>query len=753
MIRLTDPFPLEVIFCTSRIVRVRLGDAAPGVTSYLRPRTWPEVACRSTAGPPMRMDTGEVTVLVAADRVEFGDRNGAVRLRLALDETSVHPCLKVRLQILGEQHFYGLGEGGPQFDRLGAVRRFWNFQVNRGLGADIAMPLLLSHLGYGLFFDSSAAATLQPGDAADGAWIEYHAAAGPLDLYFIGCTGLRQVLGDVATLLGPATMPPRWALGYMQSSRHFADAAEVRDLAAQFRAKRLPCDALIFLSSYGPAKGWNRGVGHLEFEPDLFAQPGVMLRDFQDQNFRVITHEYPVLHEASPLFAEAEANGYLLDVAYPRLLPQQPNAPIYKDGQRLIDFSQPEARSWWWQAHRHLADLGVAGWWLDGGEGPPASVEMQEGSASELHNRYDLLRQQAFAEGETLDRPDKRPFLLCRSGGPGMQRFGAAPWSGDINATFASLEAQIRSGLNVGLSGVPHWGTDTGGFYRVGENDPELYVRWFQFSAFCSIFRGHGFAWRQHLPWSHGEEIENICRRYLELRSRLMPYTYTLAWQARTQGLPMMRPLVLNYPDDPNVWDLGTQYLWGDDILVAPVTRKGAVHWTVYLPDGVWHDYWTHEAYQGPGGVTVPAPLDTLPLFVRAGAIIPLGLVKQHDNDQLPDVLSLLVYPRGQGSFSLYEDDGSSTGYLDGDYAITALDCHADGQSCTFSISREPGGSRAASTDRRHVLQIFSPRSPSEVRGNNIQKAMTDGVTWWHNGTFLFADIGAAPASARISFW
>jgi alpha-glucosidase (family GH31 glycosyl hydrolase) len=303
-------------------------------------------------------------------------------------------------------------------------------------------------------------------------------------------------------------------------------------------------------------------------------------------------------------------------------------------------------------------------------------------------------------------------------------------------------------GLNLALSGVPHWGTDTGGFYRVGENDPELYARWFQFSAFCSIFRGHGFVWRQHLPWSYGEEVEEICRRYLELRSRLMPYTYALAWQARAQGLPMMRPLVLNYPDDPNVWDLGTQYLWGDDLLVAPVTRKCATQWTVYLPEGVWHDYWTQRAYQGPGGVTVPAPLETLPLFVRAGAIIPLGPVKQHDGDSAPDVLSLLIYPRGQGSFSLYEDDGISRAYLDGDYAITELSYRTDGESCIVSVSRGAGGTRPPSSNRRHVLQLFSQRSAREV----ALAGAKGGLTWWHDGTFLFVDVGAAPCSVRIDW-
>ncbi len=453
-----------------------------------------------------------------------------------------------------------------------------------------------------------------------------------------------------------------------------------------------------------------------------------------------------MLHEASPLFAEAERKGYLLDVAYPQLAPPHPGAVVYKEGQRLIDFSRPEVRSWWWQAHRHLMLLGVSGWWLDGGEGPPASASLHEGSASVLHNRYDLMRQQAFAEGEAADRPDARPFLLCRSGGPGMQRFGAAPWSGDINATFASLELQIRTGLNVGMSGVPHWGTDTGGFYRVGANDAELFVRWFQFSAFCSIFRGHGFVWRQHLPWSHGEAVENICRRYLELRSRLMPYSYTLAWQARTLGLPMMRPLVLNYPDDPNVWDLGTQYLWGDDILVAPVTRKGSTQWTVYLPEGVWHDFWTHQAYQGPGGVTVPAPLDTLPLFVRAGALIPLGPVKQYDAEPVANELVVLVYPRGQASFSLYDDDGYSNRYLDNDYAVTELGCVATAEGCVCRISPPTG----SASGRSYVFKIFAKRSPRQVLIEDVHGATQADPSWWYDGTFLFVRTTQCASTVRV---
>ncbi|MBI3514154.1 MAG: glycoside hydrolase family 31 protein [Proteobacteria bacterium] len=748
---------MDVTLCTTRIVRVRLGGEAPGVASYLPPHAWSDVPHEMREGPPKTIGTDSLSVSVSDDSIAFADRQGNVSLQLALDQTRVQPRLLVRLQTIGEQHFYGLGEGGPQFDRLGAVRRFWNFQVNRGQGADMAVPLLLSTAGYGVFFDSAAAATLEPGDAPDGAWLEYRSDPGsdtaPLDLYVIRGDGLRQVLGDVATLLGPATMPPRWALGYMQSSRHFAEAAEVRDLAATFRSKRLPCDALIFLSSYGTAKGWNRGVGHLDFEPDVFKNADAMLAAFRDQHFHVITHEYPVLHEASGLYDEADANGYLLDVAYPRLTPAHPGAVVYKEGQRLIDFSQPAARAWWWQSHKHLRDRGVAGWWLDGGEGPAASASLREGPARVLHNRYDLLRQQAFADGEATDRPDTRPYLLCRSGGPGMQRFGAAPWSGDINATFASLELQIRTGLNVGMSGVPHWGTDTGGFYRVGVNDAELFVRWFQFSAFCSIFRGHGFVWREHLPWSHGETSETICRDYLELRSRLMPYTYTLAWQARRQGLPMMRPLVLNYPDDPATWDLGTQYLWGDDILVAPVTRKGATQWTVYLPAGIWHDYWTQEAYQGPAGVTVAAPLDRLPLLVRSGAILPQGPVMQHDGERPLDEVTLLVYPGGASSFSLYEDDGLTNAYRDGVYVETRFTSTADEAGVTFRVEPSQGNRSLIPGGRRYTLELRTSRAPRRVTIDGAGAPGREHASeseWRHDGVFLSVRLPPTPCSAQI---
>jgi alpha-glucosidase len=736
--------PIGLSVCASGIIRVRLGLRPPGSpASYLAHRTWPraEVALDAT------LDGGDVVVDAAS--LAFRNRAGRALIRLAVDEIVLSPRVRLRFELAGEQHFYGLGEGGQQFDRLGIPRRLWNYQASRAQGADMAIPLLVSQAGYAIFFDNSAAGSIEPGDAADGTWLEYHSEPGALDLYVVGGADLRAVMRNVADLLGHATMPPRWALGYLQSSRHFDGTDEVRRLATQFREKQLPCDGLIFLSTYGESKGWNKGVGHLEFEPDLFADPGAILGEFRKQNFHVVSHEYPVLHPASPLFAQALQSGFLLEAAYPMHPPGRPRATNYKEGQRYLDFSRAEVRAWWWRQHRHLVELGIEGWWLDGGEGPPASEQLHAGPGSILHNRFDLLRQQAFADGEAADHPDRRPWLLCRSGGPGMQRFGAMPWSGDVNTTFETMETQIRTGLNVGMSGVPHWGTDIGGFFLVAPDQGELFARWFQLGAFCSIFRGHGHVWRRHLPWSYGAEIEAICRRYLELRYQLMPYTYTLAWAAHRDGLPLMRPLVLNYPDDPRVWDLGTEYLWGDDLLVAPVSRAGATHWPVYLPAGTWHDFWTDEIHTGPGSITVAAPLDRLPLFWRGGAIVPLGPVMQHDGERALDDVTVLVYPDGVSSFTLYEDDGVTNDYQRGRSLLTTFTCKADDAGITCAVAAPEGDATLIPAGRTYEFKIRVSRRPSAVVFDDRDAAAAD-AEWRYESGFVLVRVSAQPAVVRV---
>ena len=647
---------------------------------------------------------------------------------------------RLRLPLVGQQHFYGLGESGQQFDRLGASRRLWNSQGNHGSGADIAIPLLVSSAGYALFFDNSSRASITAGDSVGpGAAIEWHAELGGLDLYVITGRDLRQVMERATALLGRAPLPPRWALGFMQSSRFFDDTAELRGVLRRMREDRLPCDAFIFLSTYHHGQGWNRGVGHLEFNPVLAPGPSSLVAEMHDAGFRVFSHEYPALHTDSPLHDEAAARGYLLDYGYPDQRPHADGATNYREGQRFLDFSNPDARRWWWDAHRPLLDLGIDGWWLDGGEGPPAETALHGGSGLALHNRYDLLRQLAFAEGEGHDRLDGRAFLLCRSGGPGMQHLSAAAWSGDINCSFETLEQQVAVGLNMGMSGVPLWGTDIGGFYQVGGPSAELTVRWFQFGAFCPVFRLHGHSHRDHLPWSHGPAIEAVLRRYLELRSRLMPYTYTLAWQAHRTGMPMMRPMVLHDPTDARGWQMGTQYFWGEDLLVAPVTREGARHWAVYLPAGTWFDWWTHQQHQGPGFVEVEAPLDRIPIFVRGGAVIPLGTVKQHDAAPDDGALTLLLYPAGQRSTELYRDDGISRAYLRGEFGLTRFASHQEDKQVTVTIDPPDG--------RTHSLKACAATAPASV---TVDGAPLSG--WHYLDGFLTATLPSGAARIEMSW-
>lgn len=755
------PVPLTVAARSPSIVRVVIGPDGAGASFLPEPEQVSAAAAGARAvAPPETLDTGALVLTLAPEpaRLEFANRAGEVRLRLPLAEVRLAPHPRLRVEIVGEQHFYGLGESGPPFDRLGVSRRLWTKHVSHGYGSDISIPLLVSHRGYGLFFDNSSAASVDVGRSDGRFWIEYACDSGPLVLYYLAGVGPRDVLGEAAALLGRAPMPPRWALGYMQSSRHFHDRDELRRLSDTIREKRLPCDTLIFLSTYGEALGWNRGVGHLECEPTLIPEPEAFFGDLRKRHFHVMTHEYPVLHPESPGYPDAASREYLVDAGYAPASPRESRPPAsYQEGQRYLDFSQREVREWWWRQHGELARWGVDAWWLDGGEGPPSWARLAGGPGAVLHNRYDVLRMQAFADGEAADRPRGRVYLLCRSGGPGMQRHGGACWSGDINNTFATLEGQIPAGLSMAMSGVPYWGTDIGGFYHAVPESPELFVRWFQFGTFCPVFRSHGHVWRDHVPWAHGPEVEDICRRYLELRYRLMPYTYTLAWQAHRQGLPLMRPLVLNYPEDPRAWDLGGQYLWGDDLLVAPVTRAGATQWPVYLPAGVWYDFWTHERYEGPHGVGAAAPLDRLPLFVREGAIIPMGPAVQYHDERPLDEVTLLIYGGPKSSFTLYEDDGATRGYEQGRCALTEVECVSNAAGLTVRIAAPKGEASLIPAGRAYTLQVHAPKPPRGVRldghGDVARQHPGGAEGWWHDGGhFVFIRVPRTPASVTIGW-
>jgi alpha-glucosidase/alpha-D-xyloside xylohydrolase len=354
----------------------------------------------------------------------------------------------------------------------------------------------------------------------------------------------------------------------------------------------------------------------------------------------------------------------------------------------------------YWEQHAALERLGVDGWWPD------------EGDQFSVYGR--LERNRMYFEGSREVKPDVRPFALHRNGYAGLQRYGWL-WSGDTSSTWQTLRAQIMDGIATGLSGIPYWGSDTGGFVPTRELTPELYIRWFQWSSFCPSFRGHGRAWKLRLPWGwnsgdpgpkevngdwvenwppeadmHRPDIENICRKYLNLRYQLLPYIYSTVAQAHESGMPLMRALCLGWPQDPEAVLTDDAYMWGDHFLVAPVYELKAASRRTYLPAGKWWDYWTGTGVEGGGVVARDVDLETMPLYVKAGAIVPMSPVRQYTGEPVAEPVSLRIYPGADGQSTWYVDDGSSYRYEMGEFM--RMHCAWNDRDRTLALTPDPAG-------------------------------------------------------------
>jgi alpha-glucosidase (family GH31 glycosyl hydrolase) len=560
--------------------------------------------------------------------------------------------------LTGSAPLFGLGEGGPQFDRRGSTDAMRSGQGGYKLrthGGRVPIPWIIGASGWAIFFHqpfgtfdlNGAQAKFQPASRS---------AALPLDLFFVASPDPATIMAEYARITGHAEMPPLWSFGYQQSHRTLASREEVLAEAKTFREKKLPCDALIYLGTGFCPSGWNTENGSFVWNSRVFPDPKQMLDELHKDNFRAVMHVV--------------------------ILSDRLHGTVH-DPCSISRFDEEEA-SCHWDAHRKDFAQGVDGWWPD--EGDP------------LDSRSRLVRNRMYWEGPQLDRPRERPYALHRNGYAGMQRYASFLWSGDVYSTWETLKTHVPIALNTALSGIPYWGTDIGGFVPTPEFTAELYVRWFQFGAFCPLFRCHGRAWKLRLPWSwntgdpgpveinnyngaaipdasqlHDARVELICRKYLELRYRMLPYLYSAVHECATKGMPIMRALWLHFPDDPKAVECGDEYLWGRSVLVAPVVEKGATTRRVYLPRSAWYDFWSGERLAGGREITRPVDLETMPLFVREGSILPLGPVKQFSAEKVDEPLAISIYPGGDASFLLYEDDGTSFDYRKGEWMGTQM--------------------------------------------------------------------------------
>ncbi len=583
---------------------------------------------------------------------------------------------------IGDAPLFGLGEGLPRYDLRGAKYGMRNGEGTPHLaldGARLPIPWLMSAGGWGLFIGQPSGFFDLTGDVGIFQPVE---ATSSRNVYLVVGETPAEILRGYAELTGFPHLPPLWSLGYQQSHRTLASREEVMSEAQTFRRKNLPCDTLIYLGTGFCPSGWNTGHGSFTFNADVFPDPKAQIQQLHDEHFKVVLHVVP----------PGDFHGTMHDTGAEALTPG--DAVGY------------------WRQHLPVEEAGVAGWWPD--EGDRLSVDAR------------FQRNQLYWDGPRSVHPERRPFALHRNGYAGLQRYGWL-WSGDVDSSWAALAAQVRQGINVGLCGIPYWGTDTGGFVPTHELTPELYLRWFQFSAFCPLFRSHGRVWKLRLPWGwdsgtpgplegaerlgpdwppeqelHDPQVEEICRKYLNLRYRLLPYLYSSVAQAHTTGLPLIRPLWLAYPEDNHALTREDQYLFGDSFLVAPVLEAGADKRTVYLPVGLWWDFWTEESTQGQGESSRTVDLKTAPLYVKAGSVVPFGPIKQYAAQPVDEPLMLRVYPGADGGFALYEDDGESFRCEEGEF--TRIFCEWNDKERKLSLRVDPKGKPA--TGRKMRVEI-----------------------------------------------
>ena len=589
----------------------------------------------------------------------------------------------------GSGPLLGLGEGGPQFDRRGSVDLMRSGQGGYKLathGGRVPIPWIIGTSGWAIFFHQPFGTFDLSGEVGKFRPVNRDAAL-PLDLFFIGSSEPAVIISEYARLTGHAEMPPLWSLGYQQSHRTLASRDEVLSVASAFREKKLPCDALIYLGTGFCPSGWNTENGSFVWNSQVFPDPKEVVNELHKKHFHVVLHAV--------------------------ILSDRITGSVH-DPCELTRFDETRA-SCYWDAHRNDFAMGVDGWWPD--EGDP------------LDSASRLLRNRMYWEGPQVDRPNERPYALHRNGYAGMQRYASFLWSGDVYSTWETLKTQVAIAINTGLSGMPYWGTDIGGFVPTPEFTAELYLRWFQFGAFCPLFRSHGRAWKLRLPWQwntgdpgppeirsysgaaipdsdqlHDPQVEAICRKYLELRYRMMPYLYSTVRECTISGLPIMRALWLHFADDPEAVARGDEYLWGKNLLVAPVTEKGARERQLYLPRGDWYDFWTGARLEGGRGISRPVDLETIPLYVRAGAILPEGPTKQFTSENVEGPLSARIYPGANASFLLYEDDGITFNYRSGQSMGIEMSWTEARQK--FEMRLAPGSRMLSPEPRRITLHV-----------------------------------------------
>lgn len=576
------------------------------------------------------------------------------------------------------EHYYGLGQHQDGVLDLKGRTIDCRHNYDAPAGESVCVPFMVTNKGYGIVWDNASATTVSPGLHNSTHW---QSDVGERVSFFVITGATTDALyAGYATLTGATPLPPKAAFGLIQSKARYETQAELLGIAAGYRKRNLPLDVMVLDWFY-----WTR-MGQLDIDRTFFPDPKAMNDELKRMGMHSIVSVWPRFERESRYFDLISTKGWLLHDKDGSVVD---GLPIRSDrAGALLDSTDPEARRWFWGKIRdNIASQGFDWFWLDETEPDlvPDGHFFSIGSGDRYHNLYPLVHTSGVAEGSARDRPGMRNLILSRAAYLGAQRNGALFWSSDVQATWEALRRQVPAGLGATASGLAYWSSDTGGWQwpngpaatrpvlldpagatamAPGYADyPELFARWFAYNSFTPTLRIHGQRPATAI-WEYGTAAEPVLTAFLRFRYSLIPYLYALGHQTYRTGAPFMRALFMDFPDDPAVAGIGDEYMFGPAFLVAPVTEQGATSRKMYLPAGAdWYDWWTERRYTGGQTIDAAAPIDRIPLFVRAGSIVPIGVqVPSTATTQMLE--SIRVFPGRDAAFALYDDDGVSNDYV-----------------------------------------------------------------------------------------
>lgn len=710
---------LRVQICSESIIHARYAPAPglPNRPDYVVIKTeWPSVQWK------MESTDRNVSLVTPRLRVTVNRADGAIVYRDASGKRLLQEGTRniTPSRINGEDTWraelsFGVYASKEAFYGLGQQQAgVWNY---RGESVDlsqdntvIAVPLVMSTNGYGLFWNNTSRSRFNA-RFVHGLYFSSEV-ADAIDYYFLYGPAFDNIIAAYRELTGPAPMFGKWAYGFWQSKNRYRSQQELLSVAHQYRQMHIPVDNIV------QDWFWWDNMGSFRFNKD-YPDPKAMVDDLHGHHFHLMISAWPYFYPGSAAYDDFDKRGFFLD--------RKVVAGTHPAGMALYDAMNPQARAaFWGLMDNALFRIGADAWWLDTTE-PETSGREENiltrdhtaiGSGARYANIFPLMHAAGVSEGQRSESDRKRVFILSRSAFAGIQRYGVAAWSGDVASNFETFRRQIPAGLNFSLSGIPYWTTDIGGFYIGNPDDPayrELFVRWFQFGTFCPIFRVHGTrstdpaelsAWGPEAVdivvdakgtrapshnelWSYGPQAQKILTAFDRLRYRLMPYIYSVAWKTTSESYTPMRALVMDFGGDSRVANIGDQFLFGPAILVNPVTEQGATTRHLFLPDSGWYDFWTGSGLSGGRMVDAAAPLDRIPLYIRAGSIVPMGPDVEYTTEKEADPIELRVYTGANGEFTLYEDENDNYNYQNGVYATIAF--HWDDVAKRLTIGERKG--------------------------------------------------------------